>query len=55
MSQEEVIKVHRVSKVTREILEIRVTEDTKAQLEKLEGLLVLRVHLGIKVFLAHRV
>ena len=55
MSQEEVIKVHRVSKVTREILEIRVTEDNKAQLENLEGLLVLRVHLGIKVFLAHRV
>lgn len=53
--QEEVTKVHRVSKVPREILEIRVTEDTKAQLENLEGLLVPRVHLVIKAFLAHRV
>lgn len=55
MSQEEVIKVHRVSKVTREILELRVIEETRAQRENLEGLLVHKVHLGIKAFLARRV
>ena len=55
MSQEEVIKVHRVSKVTREILELRVIEETRAKRENLEGLLLHMVHLGIKAFLARRV
>jgi len=52
---EEVTKVHKVSKVTREILAHRVTEETRAQKENLEVFLVHKVQEEIRVFLDPKV
>jgi len=52
---EEVTKVHKVSKVTREILARRVIEESKVQKQKLEDTKVIRVQEEIRVSLDHKV